>query len=220
MQEQSWWAGYMKGGSSCLTVPLNNDILLLRCPGLLPQTFLILQILTAVPSGCLFTANSSLFPGSALQTHFPGPRPPLQQAIQGSSWDTQGCSIDHARSSHLALPSTDHPLWHPPWIPQKSFSVPADISTIGGVFQVWGPPFTFSTPLLSLLDSSFFLSFLLPSCQGIFLVLLGVPSFLLVFSRCSVNCSICRCTSDVLVRRDKFHVLLFGHLDSSTSYTC
>ena len=66
----------------------------------------------------------------------------------------------------------------------------------------------------------FFLSFLIPSCQGIFLVLLGVPSFLPVFSRCSVNCSICRCIFDVLVRRDEFHILLFGHLDSSTSYTC
>ena len=212
----------MKGGSSCLIVPLNNDILLLRCPGLLPQRFLILQILTAVPSGCLFTANSSLFPGSALQTCFPGPRPPLQQAIQGSSWDAQGCSIDHARSSYLALPSTDHPLWRPPWIPPKSLSVPADISTIGGGFPNVGTSLHLQHPSALFIGFlfSFFLSFLLLSCQGIFLVLLGVPSFLLVFSRCSVNCSICRCTFDVLVRRDKFHVLLFGHLDSSTSYAC
>lgn len=134
MQEQSWWAGGMKGGSSCYIVPLNNDILLLWCPGLLPQTFLILEILTAAPSGCLFTANSSLFPESALQTHFPAPRPPLQQEIQGSSWETQGCGTDHVRSSYLALPSTDHPLWCPPWIPERSLSVPADISTIWGVF--------------------------------------------------------------------------------------
>lgn len=119
-----------------------------------------MEFLTPDPSGCLFTANSSLFPGSALQTHFPGPRPPLQQAIQGSSWDAQDCGIDHVRSSYLALPSTDHPLRRPPWVPQKSLSVPTDISTIGVFFQVWGPPFTFSTPLLSLFDSSFLFFFL------------------------------------------------------------
>ena len=82
---------------------------------------------------------------------------------------------------------------------------------------MWGPPFTFSTPLLPFFGFlfSFFLSFLTPSFQGIFLVLLGVLSFLLVFSRCSVNCSICRCIFDALVRRDEFRILLFHHLDSS-----
>ena len=149
----------MKGASSCYIAPLNNDILPLWCPGLLPQTFLILEILTAVPSGCLLTANSSLLPGSALQTPFPAPRPPLQQEIQGSSWDAQGYGTDHVRTSYPALPSTDHPLWRLPWIPRRSLSVPADICTIGGFFRVWGPPFTFSTPLLPSFDSSFLFSF-------------------------------------------------------------
>lgn len=134
---------------SCLIVPLSNDILLLRCPGLLPQTFLILEILTAVPSGCLFTANSSLFPGSALQTHFPGPRPPLQQAIQGSSWDAQGRGIDQVRSSYLSLPSTDHPLRRPPGVPQKSLSVPAEFPPLGG-FSKCGDLPSPSAPLCSL----------------------------------------------------------------------
>ena len=62
-EEASSWR---KGSTLC--VPLNNDTLLLWYLRLFPQTFLVVKLLTPVPSGCLFTANSCPLPGFALQT--------------------------------------------------------------------------------------------------------------------------------------------------------
>ena len=58
--------GYIDSPVPCML--LNNDALLLWCPGIFPQTFLVGELLTPVPSGCLFTDNSCPLPGSTFQT--------------------------------------------------------------------------------------------------------------------------------------------------------
>ena len=65
---------------------------------------------------------------------------------------------------------------------------------------------------------SFFLSFILSGCKGIFFFFFFCP-FWCLKSSASVqeelceNCSICSCILDVLMRRDEFHILLFCHFD-------
>ena len=56
--------------------PLNNDALLLWCPRLPLQTFVVVELLTPVPSGCLCTANSCPLPGSMFQTPLYSTQPP------------------------------------------------------------------------------------------------------------------------------------------------
>ena len=67
--------GYNGGCAPC--TPLNKDALLLWCPWLFLQTFPFVELLTPVPSGCLFTANSCPLPGSALQTPLSSTQPPF-----------------------------------------------------------------------------------------------------------------------------------------------
>lgn len=62
--------GYNVGFSSC--TPLNNDIAF-RYLRLFLQMFPVVELLTPVSSGCLFTIKSCLLPGSLFQTHFPHP---------------------------------------------------------------------------------------------------------------------------------------------------
>ena len=100
-------------------------------------------LLTPVPSGCLFTANSCPFPVSVLQIPFSSTQPPSQQETCNSGWNAQCCGVDHACSSYFVLPSTDH-LLHSPLIPQSSFSVPADFPTVRKFFCMRGLPLTFS----------------------------------------------------------------------------
>ena len=64
-------------GGSTPFVPLSNGILLLWCPRLFLQTLPIVELLTPVPSGCLFTANSCSLPGSMLQTPLSSTQPPF-----------------------------------------------------------------------------------------------------------------------------------------------
>ena len=150
--------------------------------------------------------------------HFPAPSPPSQQVTHNSGWNAQSWDVDPACHSYFVLPSTDLPL-RSPLIPWRSFSVPVDFPTVREFFWVWGPPFTFSflPGCWSLFWYSFFLSFVLLGCEGIFLALLGVQkSSANVQHVLYENCSICRCLLDVLVRSDEFHILLFHHLDCSS----
>ena len=118
--------------------------------------------------------------------------------------------MGHAHSSYFALPSTDY-LLHSPLIPWRSLSVPADFPTVRGFFWVWKTLLTFSFPLgLLILFDSPFLSFVLPYCEGSFLVFLGVQSLPLMFSRCSV-----RTVSFV----DVFLMHLWREINSMSSYS-
>ena len=92
------------GPTSC--APLSNDTLLLWCPRLPLQTFLVVELLTPSPSG-FFTANSCPLPGSSLQTSLSSTLPPLQQETHGSDWGVQGCGTDHeCRSFFVQHPQT------------------------------------------------------------------------------------------------------------------
>ena len=91
---------------------------------------------------------------------------------------------------------------------------------VRGLPWVWEPLFSFSSPrgtgpIPLPLFFSFFLSFILLSYAGIFLVLLGVRGPLLVFSSCSVRIvpSLIRCIFDVFMGRSELHVFLLHHLD-------
>ena len=55
-------------GIAVVSLALRQWPLLLGRPGLLQRTFPVGELLPAVPSGYLFTADSSPLPGSALQT--------------------------------------------------------------------------------------------------------------------------------------------------------
>ena len=208
------WRGQRVGKGAVMVAtpgePLNNDALPLWCPRLLPQTFLIAELLTPVPSGCLFTASSCPLPGSTLQTHFPALSPPLHQETHDAGWGVQGCGTGHVHSSYSVLPSTDHLLRSPP-IPWRSLSVPADFPPVRGFSECGDLPSP-SAPhqgCWSLPDSSF-LSFILPSGEGTFLVLLGVRSLPLMFSRCSVR---------TVPFVDVLLTYLWGETNSASSYS-
>lgn len=117
-------------GSPTSFMPHNND-LLLWCPGLFLLTFLVVELIIPVLSGCLSTVNSCPFPWSTSKLHFPAPSLPQQQGMHDSGWVVQGCGTDQACSSVFALLSTDHPL-HSPSILQKAFSVPAHFPIVAG----------------------------------------------------------------------------------------
>lgn len=52
-----------------------DDTLHLWWCELLAQTFLVVELFSPFPSGCLFTANSCLLPGLLSKSHFPAPIP-------------------------------------------------------------------------------------------------------------------------------------------------
>ena len=95
--------------------------------------------------------------------------PPHQQT-HVSGWGIQGYGMDH---------------------PCRSYSVLPDLPTSEGasVSAYTSPAFQFSSrgAGLILFPLFFFLSFILLSCVGIFLIFLGVQGPLLLFSRCSVR---------------------------------
>ena len=69
-----WRSGLQWQPSLC--TPLNNGALFLRWSGLLLQTFLVVELLSPIPSVCLFTANSCPLPGSTLQAPLSSTQPP------------------------------------------------------------------------------------------------------------------------------------------------
>ena len=138
--------------------------------------------------------------------------------MPSTSGDTQlilECTgLRHRPCMHFLLCSAFHRKGH--LIPQSSLSAPADLST----FSECG---NLSSPSASRQDCwplFWFLFFF--SCFGP-TQLLGNFSYPFTCPESSTNvqkmlcenCSICRCILDVIVRRDKFWVLLFCHLDFS-----
>ena len=130
---QRQWLACGGSGSPAPCAQFNSGALLLWCPGLLPQTFPAVELLTPVPSGCLFIANSCPLPGSMLQNPLSRPSPPLQQETHDSGQGVQDCGTDHVCSSYFVLPSTDH-LLRSLLMPRRSLSVSADIRTVRGFF--------------------------------------------------------------------------------------
>ena len=130
------------------------------------------------PSGFLFTFQT---PVSSIQL-------PAAQETHYSGCGAQGNGIDHVCSFYFVLPSTDG-LLHFPLIPQRFLSAPADFLTMNGLFWVWEPLLTFSSPPAVLVSfcflfSFFFLFFIITGQVRIFLILLGVWGLPLVFSWC------------------------------------
>ena len=72
-------AGLEGGEGWCKVAPPlhthTNDTLHLWWCELLAQTFLVVELFSPFPSGCLFTANSCLLPGLLSKSHFPAPIP-------------------------------------------------------------------------------------------------------------------------------------------------
>lgn len=148
-----------------------------------------MELLTPIPSVCLFAPDSSPSQGLLSKSHVPvfSLHPQWQTHISG--WGMQDSSMDLQRMSYSVLSATDM-LLHYPLSPWSSPPVLADLSTSEGAFPSVGPslllflhPMDVCTILFSLF---FYVSFILPGCQGIFLVLLGPQGILLVLSRCSV----------------------------------
>ena len=156
--------------------------------------------LTLVISGCLFTASSCRFLGSVLQTPFSRTQP------SSTAGDTQlrlGCAglwhrpriqftlpclvgtIYFVLFSRLSAASPSIPLkvpFCPSWFPHcegSGFSECGNFSSLLSPCQNYWFLFWFLF--------SFFVSFFWPNCEAIFLVLLGIWSLLLIFSRCSVK---------------------------------
>ena len=119
------------------------------------------------------TAASSLGPCS--KPYFPATSPIPWQETYDSGWNVQGA--DHMFTSYFVLPSTDC-LSHFS-ISQKSLSIPADFPTMCVSFWLQETLLNLqlSTRIAGpLFYSSFLLPFILTSCEGIFLISLGIQS--------------------------------------------
>ena len=184
--------------------------LLLWWPRLLPLDFPVCG--APYSRRCCFTATAVPSLGLLSKPHFPAPSPALYQETHNSGWSVQGSSTDHEHSSLSCRPQTSCcvPLDH-----ERSPSVPVAFPTGRVLLWVAGTsphlqlptrsagPFPF--PLFFL----FFLSFILPSCMGTFIVLLGVQDLPLVFSRCFVRIPFV----------DVFLMHLCGDVNSTFSYS-
>ena len=156
-----------------------------------------MELLTPVPSGCLFTANSCPVPGSALQTPLPSTQP------HSTPVDTRGDTLGFAGLQHrpcvqillclafhrlvVAFPSDLLKLLLcPTCFPHhEGASLNVGTSPLLQLPARGADPFPF--PL------SFFLSFVLPSCMGIFHHFRCLRSSTRVQCILCENSSICRC---------------------------
>ena len=164
-----WW----ERGCNCTALSINT--LFLWCSRLFPQTFLLVELLTPVPSGTVPPGNSCSLPGSVLPTSLFSNQSTSTTGDLG--WDVQGCSTDNVFNFYFVLPSEDHQLCYL-LLSWKSFPVPAAFPTIR-VLLCWAFLFVWVRELSSssapcrvagpFSDSSF-LYFILSGCKGIFLV--------------------------------------------------
>ena len=203
-QKPAGGKGGCSGGSNPY-MPLNNDALALWCSRHLPQTSPVVELLTPVPAGCLFTHNSCPLPGSALQIPLFSTQSP---SIRGDTWLRLGCAGLWPRpcTQSLLCPAFHIAFTAFPFNPQK---VPADFPTVcsAGTSPHLQLPARHAGPFPI---PRFFLSFILSGCEGFFLILWGVWSLLLMFSRCSVR---------VFPFVDVFLMYLYGELNTASSYS-
>ena len=93
------------------------------------HTFPVVEFLTHIPSGFLFTANSYILLGSVSKTQHPIPFCNKRHMMQAGV-----CRTVHRYDSVLL--STDKLLHSPSYlIPWSSFSVPGDFLSMGGFFE-------------------------------------------------------------------------------------
>ena len=158
--------------------------------------------------------SQPILPESTLWTPLSSTQCPLHQETHNSYWSAQGWGTDHACISYFVLPSTERA------ISSDSPKFPFCPSCSPHIFWMWEPVLTFSFPpgLLApfLIPFLFFFLWSYLVVRGFFFYPFRCPeSSTNVQKVLCENCSICRCILDVIVRRDKFWVLLFCHLDFS-----
>ena len=100
-------------GGPTLCTSLNNEPKLLWWSRLPPQAFLVAELLTPVPSGCLLIGNSSPLTGSALQSPCSGTRSPSTPVDTHLRLGHAGLGTDHLCRSHSFMPDADHFLCSP-----------------------------------------------------------------------------------------------------------
>ena len=141
--------------------------------------FPVVDLLTPACSGCLFTANSCLLPGSMLQIQLSSTQVP------STTRDTQFRLRCTGLRHRPQVQSLHCPAFHRP-------SAAFLFNTLKVPFcpnwslPLWESHLQLLARIANPLFNSFFLSFLLPGREETFIVFLVVWSILLIFIRCSV----------------------------------
>ena len=134
-----------------------------------------------------------LHPGLRSNPHIPALSQRVHQQTHVPVWGTQGCGMDHLRTSHSVLSATDWPFHPPPTASDAPLLSQLISSSVREIPRMQEPLLCFISPPGTQIPSCFLssslslLSFVLPSYVGIFLVLSGVQGLLLVFSQYSVR---------------------------------
>ena len=107
--------------------------------------FPVVDFLTPVPSGCLFTANSSPSTMSVLQTPCSSTQPLCAPADTSQAGGVQGCGMNHLCKSHSVLPATEVccsllQALEAPLLSQLTSPL------LRGLPRVWEPLLIFSSP--------------------------------------------------------------------------
>ena len=147
--------------------------------------------------------------GLLSKPYIPAPNPPSAPANTRLRLRPEGSGTYHLSRSYAVLPAVDG-LPPSPLSPQSSSSVPVDLPSCGNLSFPSAPLQRYKT--LSHLLVSICLPFVLPGCVGIFLVVSGAQGPLLVFSKCSENCSVSRCILFLLIKFWLCWVLLLHDL--------
>ena len=193
--------------------------LLLWWPRLLPLDFPVCG--APYSRRCCFTATAVPSLGLLSKPHFPAPSPALYQETHNSGWGVRGSSTDHEHSSLSCRPQTSCcvPLWSRkvPFCPSgfpywegASLSCRNLSSPSAPHQERW------SLPISSFL--SFFSFFYPTQLHGKLSCPFRCPRSSTSIQQVLCENPICRCILDALVRRCEFHLRLFCHLDSSSSW--
>ena len=153
-----------------------TQALLLWCPGLPLQAFPVVELLTPVPSGCLFIANSCCLPGSTLQTLLPSNQPLFHDrrpmTLAGVCSAQTICSV----LTLSCLPQTVLCIPQSPQSPFLSKLISPPCVFLSDYKKLSSPSTFHHNCWTFVLFLSFFLPFILTSCEGVFLNSLGIQS--------------------------------------------
>lgn len=116
----------------------STSVLLLWCPGLLLQTFLAVELLISVLSGCLFTAGNCTpwicVLNPAFQHPAPLPLPRHPSPLQQQETNDSGCAVAQTVQAVLALSCLPQTIAVFPFDPPKFFFCPSWFPHHEGVF--------------------------------------------------------------------------------------